>query len=354
MLAPREIAYSISYALTDARPNGELLKAADAGNLSTREEVKQQVERLLENERLNKPRILGFFREYFEYGAAIDVFKDEALFRSHSPETLVRDTDQLVMHIYEQDEDVFRRLLTTRKSFVQYLPQKDGAEKAPGKGQGAHLAYNLPLDWKWILDQPIELPGDQRAGILTQPSWLVAKSGNFDNDAIRRGLWVRNKLLGGTILDIPITVDAQLPDDETLTLRQRMKVTEAEYCWKCHRQTNPVGLPFEMYDHFGRWRTRELGKPVDTSGEINRSGDPSLNAPVKDSIELVHKLADSDRVRQVFIRHAFRYWMGRNEGPHDAATLRRADRVYLESGGSMKALIVSLLTSDSFLYRKEP
>jgi len=33
-------------------------------------------------------------------------------------------------------------------------------------------------------------------------------------------------------------------------------------------------------------------------------------------------------------------------------TLRRADQAYHKSGGSMKSLIISLLTSDSFLYRK--
>ena len=44
--------------------------------------------------------------------------------------------------------------------------------------------------------------------------------------------------------------------------------------------------------------------------------------------------------------------MGRNETQADAATLRRAETDYLDSGGSMKRLITSLLTSDSFLYRR--
>ena len=35
-----------------------------------------------------------------------------------------------------------------------------------------------------------------------------------------------------------------------------------------------------------------------------------------------------------------------------STTLRRADLAYVNSGGSMKSLIISLLTSDSFLYRK--
>jgi hypothetical protein len=354
LLAPREIAYALAYALTDTRPDAELLKAASTGKLATNEEVAAQIRRMLEEPKLQKPRILGFFREYFEYGGAIDVFKDEALNRNHVPEVLVSDTDRLILHFYEQDKDVLRELLTTNKSFVQYgiNSKTKKPTRAQARNLGAHLAYSLPPDWKWVPEQPIALPGSQRAGILTQPAWLVAKSGNFDNDAIQRGLWVRGKLLGGIIPDLPITVDAQLPNDETLTLREKMKVTEEAYCWKCHQNTNPVGLPFEMFDHFGRWRTKELGKPVDTTGAITNSGVQGLDAKVSDAVAMLHRLADSPRVRQVFVRHAFRYFMGRNETLHDASTLRQADQVYVKSGGSMKSLIISLLTSDSFLYRK--
>ncbi|MDE0737378.1 MAG: DUF1585 domain-containing protein, partial [Pirellulaceae bacterium] len=44
--------------------------------------------------------------------------------------------------------------------------------------------------------------------------------------------------------------------------------------------------------------------------------------------------------------------MGRNETLNDAPVLQEAYRVYKESGGSMNALITSLITSDAFLYRK--
>ena len=66
----------------------------------------------------------------------------------------------------------------------------------------------------------------------------------------------------------------------------------------------------------------------------------------------MHRLADSRRVRQSFVRHAFRFWMGRNEMMTDSPTLRAADAAYVKEGGSFRALVVSLLTSDSFLYRK--
>ena len=373
-LAPREISYALAYALTDSRPDGELRRAAAEGRLTSAEQVADQVRRLLEDPKIEASRVMDFFREYFEYPGALDVFKDGKLFPQHRAKILVSDTDRLVRYILAEDRDVFRQLLTTRMSFVNYAwDEKKGPHRAE-RQRMVHLSYNLPPDWKFAAKQPIELPGDQRAGVLTQPSWLVAKSGNFENDAIRRGKWVRERLLGGTIPDLPITVDAQLPDEPQETLRHRMRVTRAQECWRCHQRMNPLGMTFEQFDHFGRWRPYEVvldreatqanvdakGRSrgevfkrvtLDSSGFVDRSDDPPLEGEVAGAVEMIHKLADSDRVRQVWIRHAFRYFMGRNETLDDAATLQEADRVYCASGGSMKALIISLLSSDSFLMR---
>jgi hypothetical protein len=196
-----------------------------------------------------------------------------------------------------------------------------------------------------------EAPEGQRLGILTHPSWLVSHSDAMDNHAIHRGRWIRERLLGGGIPDVPITVDAMLPDEPNTTLRSRMRVTREDYCWTCHQKMDPLGLPFEMYNHAGLYRTTELGQPVDTTGEIIDSGDPQLDGEVSDALELIRKLAESERVEQVFVRHAFRFWMGRNETIHDAPVLQAAHEAYKNNGGSMNALLVSLLTSDAFLYR---
>jgi hypothetical protein len=92
--------------------------------------------------------------------------------------------------------------------------------------------------------------------------------------------------------------------------------------------------------------------PLDTTGKITGSDDAKLDGAVADPRELVQRLAKSERVRQVFVRHAFRFFMGRNESLSDAFALQEADRAYVASGGSFKALVISLLTSDPFLYRR--
>ena len=164
--------------------------------------------------------------------------------------------------------------------------------------------------------------------------------------------------------DLPITVDATIPEDHSKTLRERLAVTEQQECWRCHVKMNPLGLPFEIYDDFGRYRTEESldklpkkngkvpSKPVDAAGVLVGTAQHELDGDVTDALDLIDRLAASDRVRQSIIRHAFRYYMGRNEMLTDSQTLINADNAYLDSNGSFNALLVSLLTSDSFLYRR--
>lgn len=393
-LEPDEIGFALAYALTDRPPNASLRKHVESGSLNTDEGVAQVVREMLLDPKLPRNRVLRFFQEYFGYTEAVDVFKDAKQMKGHEPRALVADTDRLVQYILEQDKQVLRELLTTNKTFVFHTGAADLKQKRaealakferqrkanPEKYKGKQPRLpGRPIYESYGLDdfpdqQPVELPRDQRAGVLTQPSWLVAKSTADDNHAILRGKWIRERLLGGVTPDIPITVDAQLPDAPEKTLRQRMEVTQQEYCWQCHQLMNRLGLPFEMYDHFGRYRTEEpvvdleatakhvdkKGKPlgpvfsaapVDATGGFEFTMDAKLTGDVDNAIELVRAMAKSERVEQVFVRHAFRYWMGRNETLGDAATLRAAHRAYRENEGSMRELLVSLLSSESFLYR---
>ena len=226
--------------------------------------------------------------------------------------------------------------------------------------------------WDYPVEQPFRIA--KRKGLLTHPAWLIAHSSNFHTDPIKRGRWIREKLLAGRVPDVPITVDAQVPEDPHKTLRQRVEsVTKAAECWKCHKHMNPLGMPFEVFDDFGRYRLDEPlehsdnlitagnGKTtfdeyptaqVVTTGVLSGTGDANLDGEVGNPFEMIDRLGRSERVRQSIIRHAFRFFMGRNEMLSDSQTLIDADKAYVESAGSFKAVVISLLTSDSFIYRK--
>ena len=431
-LSETELAFAIARALTDKGPSQievvakdggkrlSLLELAVSGGLADPREIRRVVVEILddndmstanyrmftEDHGVRNTRTLRFFREFFGYHHAPKVFKDEKRIGfgdRYLVKRMVDDADQMVMHIFDEDRDVLKRLLTTDKFFVAYLGSLKNIEKdlhyiktnkndanfdfntkyvQAAESEGRHPIpiegpssrqyvefYNLDHEtWDYPTQQPFRMPTGQRAGILTHPAWLIAWSGNFDNDPIRRGKWIREHLLAGTIPDVPLNVNAVVPEHRNQTLRQRLQVTRDEYCWKCHQHMDPLGLPFEQFDDFGRYRKTEMldellsifperhgnarTVPVDASGSITDCGDEMLEGDVSNAFELVQKLSESTRVRQSFVRHAFRFWLGRNETLDDSPSLIAADKSYVEQGGSMKAMIASLLSSDSFLYRR--
>lgn len=488
MLPPRDASYAISYALTDQSPDAELVAAAENSRLNTRGDYRREVARILakrdvrslidpiledknwaDNTTAIPIRELRFFREFFGYPKALEIFKDEKRFGGDRIDDatcrLINEADRLVEYILEKDQNVFEELLTTdkfylyhdgdnarmqaasdrikriqayfkdldwrkftkedllkhadflrevkmrtvdpdkldsgnrqgtplqlfKKSMTSITARLDKGQKEAAPfdlyrgygydfmaGYNVAMFYGIPLDhWDYQTQQPARVPN--RKGILTHPAWLVAFAKNTETDPIHRGKWVREKLLAGTIPDTPISVDAVIPEHHDKTLRDRLaSATEATYCWKCHQSMNPLGYAFESYDDFGRFRredfleypnklvkknpdewdllidTRDVYQtlPVNSKGHLQGTGDSQLDGEVADAIDLTGRLAKSARVRQSIIRHAFRYFLGRNEFLSDSKTLMDAEQAYLGSGGSFDAVIVSLLTSDSFIYRK--
>jgi hypothetical protein len=491
MMSPRDASYAIAYALTDQSPDAELVAAAANGRLNTREDYKREVVRILakrnvrtlidpiledkswqENTTSLPIRELRFFREFFGYPKALEIFKDEKRFGGdrldHATNRVVNEADRLIEYILENDKNVFEELLGTEEFYVfhngdnqtmtansdhikriyEYFKDKDwqnfgykelaehtdflrknpmrsinpddlksgnrsgdglklfkksltsitarldkgqkdaapfdmyrgyGSDFMPGENVAMLWGYSLD-NWNWSATQPAKVPG--RKGMLTHPAWLIAHAFNTETDPVHRGKFVREKLLADTIPDVPITVDAVIPEHHDKTLRARLaSATETTSCWHCHEKMNPLGYTFEMYDDFGRSRTQEFLEypehlitkrpdeakdrnhlldlrdiyktlPVDSSGHLAGTGDPTLDGDLSGAIDLAERLSKSRRVRQSFIRHAFRYFMGRNEFLSDSKTLIDAEQAYVENGGSFDAVIVSLLTSDSFIYRK--
>jgi hypothetical protein len=491
MMSPRDASYAIAYALTDQSPDAELVAATTSGRLNTREDYQREVERILakrdvrslidpiledkhwaENSTHMPIRELRFFREFFGYPKALEIFKDEKRFGGdrldQATNRVVNEADRIVEYILEKDTNVFEELMGTEEFYVfhdgdnaamtaksdhikriyEYFKDKDWKnfgykelaehtdflrenpmrsinpdnlksgnrsgdgltlfkkslttitarldkgqkDAAPfdmyrGYGSDFMAGENVAMlwgyskdNWNWSATQPAKVPN--RKGMLTHPAWLIAHAFNTETDPVHRGKFVREKLLADTIPDVPITVDAQIPQDHNKTLRDRLAMaTETQSCWHCHEKMNPLGNTFEMYDDFGRFRTEEYLEypehlitkrpdeakdrnhlldlrdiyktlPVDSSGHLAGTGDASLDGDLVGAVDLAERLSKSRIVRQSFIRHAFRYFMGRNEFLSDSKTLIDAEQAYVKNGGSFDAVIVSLLTSDSFIYRK--
>lgn len=318
--------------------------------------------------------IRDFFREWLGYMELINIFKDTpnatsafgtdvipdygnliSGYYGHEPR-LVEQMDDYIARIIVEDADVFAELMTNRLYYTPATAEFEGSSISNSTLR-TNAIYNLTeLTEPTREDRWKELPANERAGVLTHPAFLAAHALAFENDPnlVHRGKWVREELLCGIVPDLPITVEAAFdPETRDQSARQRMteQVDSRQECAGCHALMNPLGYPFEIYNHAGFVRVEDHGGPPDGSATLENMPDPALNGPVRDAIELSEKFAQSDYTKRCFIRQTFRYFVGRDEVQTDACTLTAMEQAYDESDGSFAEMLIALFGSDSFLYR---
>ena len=342
-----ELARSLGFALNESGPDPQLFDEVEKQPLAEVLDKRMQTEEF-------HWRLIRFMREYFEYGNAPNVFKDSVdlppvVFKrgkQYRPLWHVEDADYFCLRIIKEDQDVLKQLLSSNLYSVKGGLNSTHIKVLQRSAQngylyGYHGIYGINEEELPPWRQDYVVP--DRLGMLHHPAWLISFSDNEKNQAIQRGRWVTSKLLGGHVPDTPVEVDASLPDDPKLTLREKMRVTLDAKCIACHRHMNDQGLPFEQFDFLGHYRTTELGKPVVVTGK-------AMGQEISDPYSYVKMLAESQRVHQVFLRHLFRFFMGRNEKISDANTLIAMEKAY-QPEGSLKAAVKALFLSDSFLKR---
>lgn len=353
--------------------------------------------------------LIRFFREWLDYEGGDTTFKDTpaatSRFDGHpegdritsgfgllqnspfsaEPELSKTLDDTIARVVIESDEDgtdVFTALMTARTWRLPSTGAHSGADcdSCSGVGMGCSVvndcravtgrnaaAISLAFDVDRIIDPTLEgrwvdMPADQRLGVLTHPAWLAAHGGNFEDDAslVLRGHWIRERLFCQTVAPLSLVqVEAQLiPSDPANSARERIRqsIETNETCMSgsCHARMNSLGKVFELFNHAGFLRETDHGAPPDGSTVIDNlptiPGDSDLNGSYDTPFEFISAVADSRLARQGFIRHAFRYFMGRPETLADACTLVDMENA-LDADGSFISMMEALVSSETFAYR---
>ncbi|HET6585192.1 MAG TPA: DUF1592 domain-containing protein, partial [Nannocystaceae bacterium] len=272
-LDDHELASRLSYFLWDTMPDDELAAAADAGELSTDDGVRTQIERMLADPR-SEEKLQHFVSEWLQLDGGIlhnpleESMKDPELFPEYGPalQAAMRDEVEAFVHrvFYERDAS-FEELFASREAYVN-------------ASLAALYGVPGPADddtWEWV-----ELPEGQRAGLLTRAAFLTVFGAAKPQSPIRRGVFVLEELMCMELGEPPpnasdTPVDGGEGEDDdgnpiVRTVREDVEFrTKDATCAACHATINPVGFTMEHYDAIGRWQDIEVvsGLPVDSSGQ---------------------------------------------------------------------------------------
>ena len=349
-----EVAGRLSYFLWDTMPDHKLFALAEAGKLSTPEQVEHSVRAMLKDRRARKS-MEEFLAQWLRFDRVLDTIRDRRLYRGFNSE--------LAAAMTEETKRLFSDLVWNDGNFMDFL-------KADYTFVSTDLAdlYELPEPEAQFAR--VDLPAESgRGGVFGQAMFLTLTSKPSDTSPTARGLFVREHFLCQVVPPPPPGINASLPpvtDEKPMTNRERLSThLNNESCASCHRLIDPIGFGFENYDAIGRYRdkhyltiypTRDekmkgLKKketkyelPIDASAGVTGIADSSFSTPR----ELGEILAKEPGCQKCVVRQVFRYAMGRHETPRDRATIEKLFADFRDSGFHFRELIVSLATSEVF------
>jgi hypothetical protein len=337
-LSPWEVASRLSYLLWGSMPDEALFAAAEAGRLSTPEQVRVEAQRLLADPRAAHMVSL-FADQWLRLEELGELVKEPLAYPTFTPELrapMHQETRALVDEVMWRGDGKIATLLTAPYTFVNGpLAQYYGWTGVSG------AAF-----------QKVDLPAGQRLGLLTHAG-VLSVTGVPDGSLtslVFRGLYVRERLLCQHIPDPPAgAADMNPPFTPETTAREWSEARQAvALCGACHKQMDPIGLGFESFDGAGRWRDRDRNKPIDARGLLEGTDvDGAFDGPV----ELARRLAGSRQVEGCVATQLFRYGYGRQETAGDDCTMDTLRGAMRASGGDLRALLLALTQTDAFLYK---
>jgi hypothetical protein len=327
-LTSMEIASSLSYLVTGAPPDDELLEAGEADELRVADERERHVRRLL-----RKSSTRFQFRRFVQEWLGIEKLWSMAKDREQYPDfealrpAMLEETNTFVDEVLSRDGASLSALLTANYSLPPpALAARYGAEQSSSARQ----------------------PIPERIGILQHASFLASHAHESESAPVLRGVAVLERVL---CQKLPSPSEIQIivtrpPPESTLTTRQRFERHLASpECSQCHASIDAFGNTFENFDALGMLRANENGMPIDTATLY-------FDERFADSVALSHWLAAQPGARECFARQLFRFASADDDAAAEQRFVGLVADLPEPRRSSLLEMVVAYVRSDLFVKRE--
>lgn len=337
-LTPYEVASALSYLFLGTMPDQALFDAARDGQLASAEQRMAQARRLLADPRA-RDQVADFVGQWLRTDG-INANKDGSiypLFSNALREAMIEEERRFVAHVVFDLDGTYQDLFTADYAMID-----------------ATLAdfYGLPRPTTGWAPVPVTAESG-RGGLLGLGTVLASHAHSNESSPIKRGVFVRNRILCQDLVPPPPGVDTTPPGlDPTLTTRERFAQHTADpACSGCHTLIDGIGFGLEGFDGIGGRRLTENGRPVDLSGDVVGLDGVASN-PFNDVQELSSLLADSEGAQQCLPLQYFRFARGVDDDEYDACAIHNLQLTFADSGLSIQEMLVAIVGQPSFDSRK--
>jgi hypothetical protein len=321
----------LSFLLWDAGPDQELLAAAKSGAIHSDATLKQQLARMTASPRF-RDGARAFFADMLQLDGFDNLIKDPAAypkFNQSVSDSAKEQTLRTMVDLLVDNKRDYRDIFSSNETEInRYLAS---VYKVPFASKNEWAPYTFP-------------PSSERAGILTQVSFLSLFAHPAASSPTRRGVKVHEIFMCEPTPDPPADVDfSKVRDSASGTVRGRLlDHMQNTGCTSCHRRSDPPGLALEHFDGLGQLRLSENGAPIDVSADVD-------GAKITGAAGLAKYLHDDKRVPACLVRNVYAYGTGHKTDDRDEDYLAAQSAAFAAGGYRLPDLMVQIASSPEFL-----
>jgi hypothetical protein len=335
-LSGYEIASRLSYAFWNTMPDDALFAAAAAGELDKAEGVRTQALRMFDDPR-TRASFDHFHEQLFELKEYADLDKNTTRFpewRRELGEMMKTEVELFLGSVIFDRDGTIGDLLTSSHTYVN-----------------DELAKIYGLEGEFTSEfVEAELDPETRAGFLTRLGFLTRNATLSEPDPIHRGVFINLNVLCRPLSAVPNLPDNLMPVGDTNRERIESITGPGTCAAACHGTIiNPIGFSLENYDAIGRYRTEDNGHPVDASSTYVFPDGRALM--FQNAVELSHQLAEEPDPHACYVGNLLEYLYGSEIDESKFALVSEMTDLSLGQEASIRELVASIVTSDSFRFR---
>ena len=331
------LASQLSYFLWNSPPDKKLIELASEGRLYRN--LSRQINRMIKSPKIEN-LINGFSYEWLRLDrhknmdVNVQEYEDYTRFVK---EDMFNETYEFMKYILVNDLSILNFIDSDFAMLNQNLAEFYGLNGVEGNEF-----------------RPVNLNKNQnRGGLLSQGSFLTGHSDGTQPHAIKRAVWLKEKILGDHPPPPPPNVpeiDPETPGFENLTLKEQLFLHRNKVsCMDCHMKIDPYGVIFENYDATGRYQLTMKGKLIDSKSVLPDGNEVDGIQGMKDYIL---KFKTEDFTKSI-VKNLFSYANGRDVGFADEKEIKYIVDKVMKDNYSFKTVIQEIIYSPSFYKKKE-
>ena len=334
-LSDLELASRLSFFIWNTGPDAELLKLAEARQLSKPGALDAQVKRMMADPKAQS-LVTSFAMKWLNLNSLDLVQPDAKIFNGFNA-TLRKDfmteAEKFLSRILLENHSVVE-LLTSDQTFVNNRLARHYGIEGPSTSAFKEVTLTDP----------------KRFGLLGKAAVLMRTSYGDRTSPVLRGAWVLDKIIGSPPSPPPPNVVTNLPQnagEAPKTVRALLEQhRDKASCRQCHGVIDPTGLALENFDAIGQFRTtdRQAGNAkLDTSTVLPNG--VAIDGPV----ELRKQLASRpEAFVGALTEKLMMYAVNRQLEYFDMPQVRKVVRNAKKDDYTLTSLVLGVVNTDAF------